>query len=380
LTKDRWKVVTKDRFGMNNGKEGWRLGTSFLRPPVFIHLTDVDSNPKTGDAGYGFGCYPGNSRVATNESIIVAVSEDARIYCHPNNEMGMRDVSTLNYIRSVPSPIRNWRVSICGRLGTEVIVTSNHREFCARRGNDIQRWSYDVSIGLGVPSIGCETHLIIPTNGRINIYEVNLHIEGRREDNNTKLLLFRECIIAANNVSRYDTQFIAWGPDKKHFIVSFNQVEVYKFDKETGNATLVESIDVVGDSDLAVANVALAEDYIVICSHDRKIHIWNRSTGEKMVYPGADQNGALCDYCSDLDYEEMRDHVDEILEGTVHPIFFSCHGNILVSTSFCGCAICIWDMKTGELLKRFNNAEEERYTNLLPDGNDATDMTYFWRV
>ena len=81
-------------------------------------------------------------------------------------------------------------------------------------------------------------------------------------------------------------------------------------------------------------------------------------------------------YCPDLDYEEMRDHVDEILEGTVHPIFFSCHGHILVSTSFVGCAICIWDMKTGELLKRYNNAEEERYTNLLPDGNDATDMTY----
>jgi len=94
-----------------------------------------------------------------------------------------------------------------------------------------------------------------------------------------------------------------------------------------------------------------------------------------MVYPGADQNGALCDYCPDSD-DEDEDDVDEILEGTVHPLFFSCHGNILVSTSFCGCAICIWDTKTGELLKRYNNAEEERYTNLLPDGNDATDMTY----
>ena len=68
-------------------------------------------------------------------------------------------------------------------------------------------------------------------------------------------------------------------------IVCFNQIEVYKLDKETNNATLIKSIDV---GDLAVANVALAEDYIVICSHDRKIHIWNRNTGEKMVYPGAE--------------------------------------------------------------------------------------------
>jgi len=43
LTTNQWKVVAKERFGMNNGKEGWKVGTSFLRPPVFIHnLADCD--------------------------------------------------------------------------------------------------------------------------------------------------------------------------------------------------------------------------------------------------------------------------------------------------------------------------------------------------
>ena len=30
LTNGQWNVVTKDRFGMSNGKEGWRKGVSFL--------------------------------------------------------------------------------------------------------------------------------------------------------------------------------------------------------------------------------------------------------------------------------------------------------------------------------------------------------------
>ena len=33
-------------------------------------------------------------------------------------------------------------------------------------------------------------------------------------------------------------------------------------------------------------------------------------------------------------------------------------------------------MKTGQLLGRYNDAEEEQYTTSLPQGNDATDMVY----
>jgi len=367
LTTEPWKRITKERFGMNNGKEGWRQGTSFLRPPVFIHLRDY-SYLESGVAGYGYGYYPGSPRVAANESIIVAVSDDADgLGEHPNNEMGTRDASNLNYIRSIPSPINNWRVSICGKAGSEIVVTSNYNQICARHGNDLQRWRYNVHMVNGIPSIGCETHLIVATNGRIHIYEVNL--DGRREDDIAELLLLRQTITADSGVNELITPTIAWGPDKRHFIICFNnQIYVYKFDKETGNATLVESIDV---GDLVVANVALAEDYIVICSHDRKIHVWNRNTGEKIVYrrslPGgtSEEIDALCDYELDEDEEE------ELLE-TACELQFSCHGHIVVSTSHIGCAICIWDMKTGRLLKRHNEANEEG----VVESNDVTDMEY----
>jgi len=49
LTNDQWDIVTKDRFGMNNGKEGWKVGTAFLRPPVFMH--NISNYEEEGDAG-----------------------------------------------------------------------------------------------------------------------------------------------------------------------------------------------------------------------------------------------------------------------------------------------------------------------------------------
>ena len=44
----------------------------------------------------------------------------------------------------------------------------------------------------------------------------------------------------------------------------------------------------------------------------------------------------------------------------------SIHGRILVTTSHIGCAICIWDMKKGQLLKRHEyNWEDEEPTAMV---------------
>ena len=50
LTTNQWKVVTKERFGMNNGKEGWKMGTSFLRPPTFVHNAGGYVEPDGGSS------------------------------------------------------------------------------------------------------------------------------------------------------------------------------------------------------------------------------------------------------------------------------------------------------------------------------------------
>ena len=47
LTDEPWNHITKDEFDMSNGKEGWRVGISFLRPPIQINIRDEhqDSAP-----------------------------------------------------------------------------------------------------------------------------------------------------------------------------------------------------------------------------------------------------------------------------------------------------------------------------------------------
>jgi len=166
---------------------------------------------------------------------------------------------------------------------------------------------------------------------------------------------------------------LTWGPDKTHFIVGYpHKICVLKLDASKNEISLVKTITV---PNWEVTNVALAEDYIVASSKDKKVHIWNRSTGDKMVYGlhSGTARDALCDVGVD---DELRQN-----ELFAHPLHFSCHGHILVSTSHIGCAICVWDMKTGELLKRHNEANEEDGVKMLTEGGrDVTDMVHLKKL
>ena len=365
LTTKQWNVVTKDRFGMNDGKEGWKVGTSFLRPAKFIH------NVGGFDSADG-----GSAHVVANENI-VAYTSDFMV------GIDLRDASTLNTIDTVSS-LRHWKVSICGRLGSEIIVTSNNRHVCALRkdftqGDFIQQLEFDISSGCGIETIGCETHLIVAHDGRVQLYEVNneQHEQvghGGNTNNNTDLISFRKGIKVeegAENGWAEETK-LAWAPDKIHFIVgSSHKICVFKLNATNNEINLVKTID----TEWEVTNVALAEDYIVASSKNKKVHIWNRNTGDKMVYglQGGKTRDSLCDIGHHISYEA---------EDFVWPLSLSCHGHILVSTSHIGCAICIWNMKTGELLKRHNEANEEGVVVMLPDDiySDATDMAYLQRL
>jgi len=372
LTTNQWNIVTKERFGMNNGKEGWKMGTSFLRPPKFVH-----------NAGGYEGADGGSPHVAANENII-AYTSDFKV--NANASIELRDASTLNTINLRPSPISNWKVAICGREGAEIIVTSNGRKICAqRRDNEVsynvQQLDFDTNTGCGIETIGCETHLIVAHDGRVQLYEViNEQLEqvghGGDTNNNTELISLRKDIQVEGGVVDYDDEEelmeekLAWSPDKTHFIVGYpHQICVWKFEAETNEITLTKTIDTAWE----VNNVALAEDYIVASSKNKRVHIWNRNTGDKMVYTSMYMTKhSLCDV-----------GITEQLWNASHwPLQLSCHGRILVSTSHIGCALCIWDMKAGKLLKRHNEAKEQGVVQMLPRGifSEVTDMAYLQQL
>ena len=70
LAVDPAKDMTETRFSMKNGKEGWKVGTSFLREPVLMHLQD--------DGGCEHMDYFAGNSFAVNESIVVAVANEVQ--------------------------------------------------------------------------------------------------------------------------------------------------------------------------------------------------------------------------------------------------------------------------------------------------------------
>ena len=85
-------------------------------------------------------------------------------------------------------------------------------------------WEYDGNrTDNGIASIGCDSHLIVAMNDKIEVYEVNNGAEQGDE-----LLLLRKSITVEEGAKAvrdtthrdaYINENIAWGPDFTHFIV-----------------------------------------------------------------------------------------------------------------------------------------------------------------
>lgn len=161
---------------------------------------------------------------------------------------------------------------------------------------------------------------------------------------------------------------IAWGEDGSfavyHSIEGDNldwhvgsvecKISIWRLDAESDVLTQVQTIEV----GIGLTALALADNYVAGSSKDKKIHIWDRQTEQKIW-------SSLCDVGEEDELGE---------DDCIYPILLSCHGHMLVTTSHIGCVLCVWNMKTGRLLKRHNDADQ--YVDLLPDGTDVTSMTF----
>jgi len=368
LTTEQWQVVTKERFGMNNGKEGWKMGTSFLRPPIFKTLSDeVDT---------------GSPETAANENIIVAVSSKYK-------GLDVFDASNMTHTEHRSCEHDAWCVSICGKVGSEIIVTSNGNEICAKRGDTVQRWSYNNENLSGIQSIGSETHFVLVFEGQVQLYEVNNTVKG--SDGTINPLLLRSIKKVDEGPVNFDgliEEAISWGsPNKTHFIVGYPyKIYVWKIETEPSKLSLERVIDTsdmgLQNMGLQINNVALADDYIVASTHnDRKrkrVCIWDRHTGERITYckPGPWNR----EYSAKITKHQLceptktdNDVYEYFDDNYIHPLALSCHGNILITSRHYESTMCIWDMKTGELLKRHNDVEERLE---LDKPKDCADLVY----
>ena len=296
---------------------------------------------------------------AVNDSIIAIARESS-------NTVEIRDAFNFDYIRSSVSTLTNATVSICGGKGNEIIVTTSINKICARRGNEVEVFDCSNDHPCGIRCIGCETHLIVATGGSIKVYEVNHNHEvvamGRRQGYYSDIFSLRQSWKLKKELIRPDTsgrssEYITWGPDKRHFVVCYpHLICIWKFDASNSNASLIETITVNG-WEIKDVNLALTEDYIVVSSKDKKMYVWDRSN-DKWKWKG-----------------RLFAPNERKLSGDnfMHPLHLSCHGHILVTSNHRRRDICVWNLKTGQLLKRHDDPEkvERPY-----DSDEVSDIVY----
>ena len=108
-----WKTAAYERYGMKNGKEGWIMGTSLLRKPVYIQLNKA---PGHNDMYYG-----GSPNVTTHTSLVAVDTDDGTEEGAPQG-IGLYNAQDLSYIG--PREGGGWKTNMVGPVGSETFVTN----------------------------------------------------------------------------------------------------------------------------------------------------------------------------------------------------------------------------------------------------------------
>jgi hypothetical protein len=118
--------------------------------------------------------------------------------------------------------------------------------------------------------------------------------------------------------------------------------------------------DIVDESTPAPFDSLAVSNRFVVGSpgETKRIRIYDKKTG-----------CMLHDLCDVTDDEEMYE-ADEIIYG----LQMEAIGDLLVSSSYKGCALCVWQMRTGTLLRRYEDSFKLNISDALPEGVDITSM------
>lgn len=388
-----------------------------------------------GDDSGGTMFYPGIAKAAAGAGIVAITSNFAdwgdwdRSYDMPKNFIDIRAGHNLEFLRSISSPITNWYIAVCGWKGCEVIVSTNDKEVALIRGgasyvfcpfdeiedngmnpeghgrvileesdvvnleernddnfenlsdhnssagdnygeqndNTIEETPSHVPDRLahmnpsdtdrnGILVLGNERHLVLAFNNNLKVFTVNPTVPTDRV-----LTLQHHQVIPS--LSEQDPALsISWGQDKgTDFITCHHrQINIWRIDEKTEEFA---HIDTIIPSDFTPNNAALGDEYVLVSSSENNfLHVWDCQE-RNFTHSMFDHDGAL------------EEGGEDLLGEPTHPIFLCLLGRFALTTSRVGCALCLYDMKEGTFLVRYDHAESEGQTTYL-NGSDPTDMVY----
>jgi len=388
LTEPFWKALARDRFGMvratdkDRSKLSWRRGLA-LTQPKYVACFKLHDPP-------GCGCmFAGSPKMAVNGSILVRCSDDVA----GENAMVIRDAQSLKFMRTRSSVCNNpWEIAICGTVGAEVIVSANLNRLVAHQGDRHQEINWEelgvknmVSNRCGIKLLGSETHLIAIFSGKLHLFVPGVD----------PLLSHVSTVIVAPNVEAANLPIgcdcLAWAagegnptPDKTFaFSCLPNAVSVWKLDTQASRVELVKELmdkgiserdedELPGDAEESsgrVDSVAVSRSYLVLSPKPqafKQIRVYDMES-KKLLH-------CLCDH----DPNDGDEDDNEEREDLIYPLQMEIIGDLLISTSTYGNALCVWQLRTGSMLRRHENAFDLRISyRMTGDGNvDVTSMVH----
>lgn len=364
MTEPYWSRFAQEQFGIRKarGKLAWRQGIALTQPKHydFFELRE----PEEYD-----DLFSGCPHVATNGNLLVHASDDAdsgaNIEIAGKNAIVYRDGKTLSFIRTRACARNAWGVVICGLQGTEVIVTMNPSHLVATQGNRCQEipvseletdFASMVYNEESIQLLGSEKCLILILKGMIYLYAPGLD----------PLLSFLFRISVLQHPSDTNDVFscggLSWAsegvPDTFVFSCRENTVSVWQLD---GTASRVEPVKDLTDERISgtIDSIAMSQSYTVLSRsfQARRIRVYDGQSHELLH--------CLCD----IDEDDTDD------EDAIFPLTMEIIGDLLVSKSYYGNALCIWQMRTGTLLRRHEDAFDHNISSRLNDqGMDPSCM------
>lgn len=348
----------------------WRRGLALTQPKRFT-LVELSGNVESGKELRA-------TEVAQGGGILVHNEEDQEGETDENitghNPLFLRDATTLGVIRTLPNPFCVWAVTVCGMTDCEIVVTSNATELMAHRGDRSQTihlsdYDYESSVFRSHPAItrtgigllGSEKSLVVFGGGTLYVFRVAM--PGGKD-----LPLLKFTFSVALSGEALGSHAMCWAcddlPESFGMVPTKDSIQVWHLSETCYRPTRVQDIAYrltqVQDRDSVFSCLAVGQRYIAASTPDdgKKIHVFDRGNGLEKWALGDDQT--------------------ETVQDCIWGISMQIVGDLLVSSSQLGNALCIWQMRTGTLLRRYDDAFHQGISDYhwrYPRGEDVISLT-----
>jgi hypothetical protein len=363
LTEDVWSRLAMDRFGIQKeyGKLAWRQGIALTKPKKY-EVFELHEPPE-----YEY-LYGGSPVMAANESILVIGSDcySDDLFVSEISEhcpITFRDAKSLNFMRLRPSLLDPWIVCVCGPVGAEVVAFADQNQLVAQQGSRSVRvdlaaiLSDEPATGpdvyrCGIKLLGSETHLIALYKRFIVLF--------RPDSERLLTYVLKIPLFAVATPTREPILCWACLDEPNTFALSLlhGKINVWEI---LPDAHQVQHVTDIVDESICKPfdGLAVSKRFVVGSPGETKrIRIYDKKIG-----------CMLHDLCDVTDEEEMY-----AADAMIYGIQMEAIGDLLVSSSYKGCALCVWQMRTGSLLCRYEDSFKLNISEAMPDGVDIASM------